>query len=114
MSAWLFLYRFVIYTIIQTLFDGWYDAKTGGNKITSTDAVGISSDTTFYAHWTPIESIINFDANSGTVSTASKKVYYEQKIGEMPTPTKTGYTFAGWCTDKDGKGGYITSDYEIA
>lgn len=32
----------------------------------------------------------------------------------MPTPTKTGYTFAGWCTDKDGKGGYITSDYEIA
>ena len=34
------------------IFDGWYDAKTGGNKITSTDAVGISSDTTFYAHWT--------------------------------------------------------------
>ena len=96
------------------IFDGWYDAKTGGNKITSTDAVGISSDTTFYAHWTPVESTINFDANSGTVSTASKKVYYEQKIGEMPTPTKTGYTFAGWCTDKDGKGGYITSDYEIA
>ena len=96
------------------IFDGWYDAKTGGNKITSTDAVGISSDTTFYAHWTPVESTINFDANSGTISTASKKVYYEQKIGEMPTPTKTGYTFAGWCTDKDGKGGYITSDYEIA
>ena len=34
------------------IFDGQYDAKTGGNKITSTDAVGISSDTTFYAHWT--------------------------------------------------------------
>lgn len=96
------------------IFDGWYDAKTGGNKITSANEVGISSNTTFYAHWTPVESTINFDANGGTVSTASKKVYYEQKIGEMPTPTKTGYTFAGWCTDKDGKGGYITSDYEIA
>ena len=32
----------------------------------------------------------------------------------MPIHTKTGYTFAGWRTDKDGKGGYITSDYEIA
>lgn len=34
-------------------FAGWYDAKTGGNKITSISAVNIAADTTFYAHWTP-------------------------------------------------------------
>lgn len=95
------------------IFDGWYDAETGGNKITSTASVDISSDTTFYAHWTPVESTVNFDANGGTVTTTSKKVYYEQTIGDMPTPTRNGYTFKGWCTDKNGAGGYITSDYEI-
>ena len=30
-------------------FDGWYDAKEDGNKITSYDA---DKDVTFYAHWT--------------------------------------------------------------
>lgn len=54
-----------------------------------------------------------FDANGGTVTTTSKKVYYEQTIGDMPTPKREGYTFNGWCTAKNGAGRYITSDYEI-
>ena len=32
-------------------FDGWYDAKTGGNQIDTTTAV-FTQDTTLYAHWT--------------------------------------------------------------
>lgn len=94
-------------------FAGWYDAKTNGNKITSTSTVNIAADTTFYAHWTPIASTVNFDANGGTVSTTSKTVYYGETMGTMPTPTRTGYTFKGWCTNKNGAGGYITSDYNI-
>lgn len=94
-------------------FVGWYDAKTGGNKITATSLVNVAADTTFYAHWTPVESIVKFDANGGTVSTTSKKVYYDGTMGAIPTPTRKGYTFKGWCTDKNGAGGYITSDYKI-
>lgn len=101
-------------TRIGYTFDGWYDAKTGGNQITSQNTVDISSDTTFYAHWTPVESTVNFDANGGSVSTTSKKVYYNQTMGTMPTPTRTGYAFKNWCTDKNGAGGVITSDYKIS
>ena len=100
-------------TRVGYIFGGWYDAKTNGNKITSTASVDIAADTTFYAHWTPVESTVNFDANGGTVTTTSKKVYYEQTIGDMPTPKREGYTFNGWCTAKNGAGGYITSDYEM-
>lgn len=32
------------------IFDGWFDAKTGGDKITRSDSV--NAPTTLYAHWT--------------------------------------------------------------
>jgi len=35
-------------------FDGWYTVASGGVKINLTDIVGITSDTTFYAHWTAV------------------------------------------------------------
>ena len=61
------------------IFDGWYDAKTG-NKITSTDAVGISSDTTFYAHWTINKYKNNMTIGHGDlkmkVITAIKQPFY--------------------------------------
>jgi|GEM_PF-2069588 len=37
-------------------FDGWYDAATGGNKITTNQTIsaGATSDITLYAHWSEI------------------------------------------------------------
>lgn len=37
-------------------FDGWYDAATGGNKVTGTQTIsaGASSDITLYAHWSEV------------------------------------------------------------
>ena len=40
--------------------------------------------------------IVTFDANGGNLSTDSKKVFYHSTYGELPTPTKEGYTFLGW------------------
>ena len=48
----------------------------------------------------PVE--ISFNANSGSCSSASKTVSYDETYGELPTPTKTGYVFDGWYTSATG------------
>ena len=52
---------------------------------------------------------ISFNANGGDMEATSKIVYYGQRYGEMPTPTRQYYTFDGWYTDKTG-GTKITAD----
>ena len=89
-------------------FDGWYTAKTGGTKISSSTTV--SADTTYYAHWTansvtptPVETVkVTFDGNGGTSSKSSITVNKGSKIGTLPTATRSSYTFDGWYTAKTG------------
>lgn len=45
---------------------------------------------------------VNLDANGGKVSSASKQVTLGGQYGALPTPTKSGYTFIGWYTEKTG------------
>ena len=78
-------------------FDGWYTAATGGNKVTSPYTP--TNDITLYARWTANQYKITFDADGGNVTPSTKQVTYDQKYGELPTPTKTGYTFEGWFMD---------------
>lgn len=49
-----------------------------------------------------ISSVVLFDPNGGTVDTPQKLVYCGQPYGELPTPVRTGYIFAGWYTEPDG------------
>lgn len=83
-------------------FKGWYTAKTGGTKITSSSTVSITADTTLYAQWTANTYTVTFNANGGTTPTASMSVTYASTYGTLPTPTRTGYTFAGWFTAASG------------
>ena len=39
---------------------------------------------------------VTFDAAGGTCSPASKSVKLGETYGDLPTPTRTGYTFNGW------------------
>ena len=39
---------------------------------------------------------VTFDANGGSVSSASKSVTYKHQYGELPTPTRDEYQFKGW------------------
>lgn len=50
---------------------------------------------------------VYFDANGGSVSVASKTVTYNEKYGELPVPTRKGYTFDNWYTEA---GILITAD----
>lgn len=45
---------------------------------------------------------VNLNANGGKVSPASKQVTLGGQYGELPTPTRAGFTFIGWYTKKTG------------
>lgn len=45
---------------------------------------------------------LSLNANGGTCSTATKTITYMNSYGSLSTPTRTGYTFAGWFTAKEG------------
>ena len=44
-----------------------------------------------------------FDANGGTVETNNKNAINQEPYGDLPTPTRKGYEFNGWYTDKTGE-----------
>lgn len=46
--------------------------------------------------------VVTFDANGGTVEPKAKTVYYGQKYGTLPVPTKQYHTFQGWYTAASG------------
>ena len=93
-------------------FNGWYTAASGGSKVTSSTTVTTASNHTLYAHWTPNQYTVTFDANDGSGWTTSQKVTYDSTYGTLPTRTRTGYTFNGWYTAKTG-GTKITSSSKV-
>ena len=81
------------------LFTGW---TPDGGRI----AKGSIGERTFTATWkapepgTPI--VVTFDANGGSVTETSRTVKSGAAVGELPTPVRSGYTFAGWWTAASG------------
>ena len=57
--------------------------------------------------------VVTFNANGGSVGTASKKVYINTPYGTLPTPTRTGYSFAGWYTAASG-GSLVKEDTNVS
>ena len=53
--------------------------------------------------------LVTFDANGGKVSRESTAVTINKPYGTLPTPNRTGYSFAGWYTEKTG-GTKVESD----
>ncbi len=82
-------------------FSGWFTAKSGGTKVSSTTKMG-KANATIYAQWTANTYTLSFNANGGSVSENSRKVTYGKTYGKLPTPTRTDYTFDGWYTAASG------------
>lgn len=40
--------------------------------------------------------VVTFDPDGGTLSETTKEISYHESYGNLPTPTKEGYTFLGW------------------
>ncbi len=67
-------------------------------KIPLSDEQGNIYDINIYG-LLPEKFTITFNANGGSVSTSSKVVTYRSTYGDLPTPTRSGYTFLGWFSD---------------
>ena len=93
-------------------FAGWFTEKDGGTQVTKETVVTTADKHTLYAHWTANTYTVKFDANEGTVTPAEKTVTYGSTYGELPTPTRKGYTFVGWFTNPNG-GTQVKADAEV-
>ena len=83
-------------------FDGWYTARTGGYIITA-NTLTPSKSVVYYAHWKIIPVVkynIKFYAYDGNYTT--KTINQGNSLGDLPTPTRSGYTFLGWYTTVSG------------
>lgn len=86
-------------------FNGWYTEATGGTKVEKTTGV-TREDHTLYVHWTARKYEVGFDAVGGKFSDNNnfKSIYhdYDDTYKLPEEPTRTGYTFLGWYTDRSG------------
>lgn len=64
--------------------------------ISSSTKVTTARNHTLTAGWTANTYSVTFNPNGGSVSTTTKNVTYGSTYGDLPTPTRTGYTFNGW------------------
>lgn len=83
-------------------FVGWFTEASGGTEVTSDTILSEVKDITLYAHWSLITYNVYFNANGGSVGTASKTVDTNGTYGSLPTPSRGGYQFAGWYTAASG------------
>ena len=56
----------------------------------------VSGDTVYEAVWSANTYEITFDVSGGELDNRTMSVTFDQPIGEMPVPTRAGYTFQGW------------------
>ncbi len=92
-------------------FDGWFTAAEGGNEVT--DSTEFTANATIYAHWTVVVTnyTITLNANGGSVTPTTVKTM-EGTLADLPTPTRSGYTFDGWFTAAEG-GNEVTDTTEF-
>ena len=107
-------------------FAGW-KLNNSGDLITNQAAVSRLTSTngatvTLYAQWEAKTYTVTVNANDGTIpsttgwtgsgTSASKSVTYDQQYGTLPTQTRTGYEFKGWWTNATG-GNQVTNTTKV-
>ena len=55
---------------------------------------------------------VKFDANGGEVGKSEQEVIYDSVYGDLPVPTRVGYTFDGWFTEQE-DGTQITANSTV-
>ena len=92
-------------------FDGWY---LGDEKYDFSAAV--EQNITLTAKWKQNTYTVTFDPNGGNElaeADKTKAVKIGEAYGELPTPTRKGYNFAGWYTEAE-EGTVVTADTTVS
>ena len=84
-------------------FNGW---KSRNETITEESIVTSINDHDLVAQWSPLMYEIGFDLAGGTGVSGMLNVIFDATYGELPTPSRLGYSFDGWFIN----GRKITSD----
>ncbi len=109
--------------------NGWNEKADGtGTNWTTSNTDGwtwnYTNDITLYAKWSVKSYTLTINAGDGTIpstsgwtlgsnsKTATKSVNYDVEYGNLPTPTRSGYTFDGWFTSESG-GTQVTSSTKM-
>lgn len=82
-------------------FGGWFRSNNDGDTLLTewnfnTDS--ITMNTTLYAKWNINSYTLTFNSNGGS-DVAAVTQNFQSPLGSLATPTRTGYTFAGWYRD---------------
>ena len=91
-------------------FAGWATSKDGNVVYANKESVkNLKSENnatiTLYAQWTANTYTVKFNANGGSGTMTDKTFTYDKEEPLTANSfTRTGYTFAGWNTQPDGKG----------
>ena len=87
---------------------GWYNNNAGtGTALTTNKAYAttITDNTTIYAVYTAnTYTVVLNQEGATTPGTASVTATYDAAMPQITPPTRTGYTFLGYWTEKEGKG----------
>jgi uncharacterized repeat protein (TIGR02543 family) len=93
-------------------FGGWYTEKNGGGS-EFTAGTPVTGSIKVFAKWDTYSYTVTFDNDGGDTeaSPAAKTVASPNTtIDSLPVPpTKTGYNFGGWYTEKNGGGSEFTA-----
>ena len=87
-------------------FEGWYSDEKLEKKVEELPEKYPAGKTIYYAKWKANEAIIQFRESDGTTPISGvddMKGVTDEEITEskLPEPTKKGYTFEGWYSDKE-------------
>ncbi len=85
-----------------SVFDGWYTAAEGGERIEAKSVVSSAEQHTLYARWKKAESTLLLDANGGNTNIKKKNVLSGNVLGVLPKPSRQGYEFTGWYNQTEG------------
>lgn len=91
-----------LYTRANYVFHRWATNADGtGTTYNNLTQVTLTAGTTLYAQWTANTYVVTYNYNNptGGNSTSSASFTTAGSPIVLPTPTKTGYTFAGWYSD---------------
>ena len=91
-------------------FIGWSTSASGSVEYTDGASYTMGAcDTTLYAVWQAIDYDVTYELNGGTNNEKNPSKYNIEQSFELESPTKDGYTFAGWYIDS----GFTTAETSI-